>query len=398
MTDIIMPLNKQSDFWNNHSIPALKIETYHFFKKKFENDPSIVNISKEKIKEKIKSLVKPEDKTYFLTITNFGIVDFDQSLSPFLSIGYSFGDTENAEISIMINNEAILSSPSNFNLILIESDFSGILKISSTGGERVKTQNSFETSINILHYQIHQRESKSLYIFDFKEINNNPLSLKNGRLPEDETLPVFLNYYNLTNSLNSNYKDNNFVFNLSVPASINFFQTEQYKQVLKNNVIVNTIPNPFNNEEHKVDVKYFHCIGKGQWRDDSFEVNHICPNFHSEINYFVLNKGTAASQINTYIAPDAPRSKSHQHLKHIMLEDGAVSFSKPNLMIENPDVESSHGNTMGGLNREHLIYLQQRGINEDRAKSILARSAIENATETVFFAEIIKTYFREGFL
>lgn len=367
----------------------LKIDSYHFFPKRFSSSDSIVNFDEKTISHELSKQIKPEDKTFFLTLKAGVISGLNEILKKYISVGYH----SNNFISVYFNNDYFFSSPANLNIVFIENDFEGTIEFKSIGGSRALTNNTFENSINLLHYQIHNSRKKSSYIFNFDDINNNPINLKNRKLKDDESLPIFFNYYNLTQLVSSNYQDSNFVFNLSVPSNISFFQSEQKDTVLKNNVIVNTLQNTFTTEETKINVNYFHCISEKQLRDDSFEVNHLSKNFHSEINYFVLNKGTATSQINTYIAPFSSQSKSHQHLKHILLSDSAISFSKPNLMIENPDVESSHGNTMGGFNRDNLIYLQQRGLNEEKAKFILAQSAIDKASETPYFSEIIKNYF-----
>lgn len=367
----------------------LKIDSYHFFPKRFTTIDKELDFNHQSFTQKLNKLILPEEKTFFITLKNGIITGLNETLNKFISVVYHSDNF----ITLSFDNEYFFSSPANFNLVLLEIDFEGTLEIKSLGGTRAKTQNSFENSINFLHYQVHNSQKKSLFVFNFENINNNPINAINGRIREDQKLPVFFNYYNLTELHSSNYQDSNFIFNLSVPANIHFFQSEQENTLLKNNVMVNTLRNPYTNEETKININYFHCINKAQNRDDSFEVNHTCPNFHSEINYLVLNKGTAASQVNTYIAPDAPRSKSHQHLKHILLTDTSISYSKPNLMIENPDVEASHGNTMGGLNRDNLIYLQQRGISEEKAKIILSQSAIERASDTAFFSNLIKEYF-----
>lgn len=374
----------------------LKIETYHFFKKKIDNPTSDFNkIDLKNLYNTLHQLSLPEDKTFFLTIKNNEIIGLNQALQKFLFVDtQNFSDPNTQKIlTLNFNVVEFFKHSSNLNLVIIEMDFQGTIEFKASGGERCANPNPFENSLNILHYQIHQQSKKSLTVFNFENINNNPISYSNNS-KENHPLPVFLNYYNLSSLKTSNYQDINFVFNLSVPSNITFFQSEQSNTLMKNNVMINTLSNPFHKEESKINVNYFHCLSNHQWRDDAFEINHLIPRFHSVINYFVLNKGTAASQVNTFISPNAPDSKSHQHLKHVLLEDSAKSFSKPNLMIENPNVESSHGNSMGGLNPEHLIYLQQRGINSDNAKKILAISAIDNHTETNYFSSIIKAYFK----
>ncbi len=52
-----------------------------------------------------------------------------------------------------------------------------------------------------------------------------------------------------------------------------------------------------------------------------------------------------------------------------MLSDDAVIFARPHLEICIDELEASHGATTGSLNKEQLLYLQARGIEEKKAKT-----------------------------
>ena len=111
----------------------------------------------------------------------------------------------------------------------------------------------------------------------------------------------------------------------------------------------------------------------GQLQDDSIEITHKEKSI-SKINYISLNSGKISTQINSIIPFEANNCETTQLISHLVLEPNAVTKSKPNLVIKNKNVVASHGNNIGGFSQEDLFYLKQRGIKEERAKKILAKS------------------------
>lgn len=130
-----------------------------------------------------------------------------------------------------------------------------------------------------------------------------------------------------------------------------------------------------------------------QTRDDFIEVEHLASQTISNIHYLGLNGGTCVSQINSVINKEATHSETHQHIKHILTNENSQSFSKPNLMIENPLVIASHGNSIGSYSQEELFYLTQRAIDLDRAKKIIQDGLLKTALSTHQFSDILLQYF-----
>ncbi len=64
-------------------------------------------------------------------------------------------------------------------------------------------------------------------------------------------------------------------------------------------------------------------------------------------------------------------SATHQNSQAILLNDGAMMASKPQLEIYIDDVEASHGSTIGELDKDQMFYLQSRGISQQEAKKLL---------------------------
>lgn len=72
-----------------------------------------------------------------------------------------------------------------------------------------------------------------------------------------------------------------------------------------------------------------------------------------------------------YVAPDAQKTDGYQHNPNLLLSDGAMANSVPQLEIFADDVLCSHGSTTGEMSDEWLFYLRSRGLDEEAAQNLL---------------------------
>jgi Fe-S cluster assembly protein SufD len=71
---------------------------------------------------------------------------------------------------------------------------------------------------------------------------------------------------------------------------------------------------------------------------------------------------------------NCPKVNSSQLVNTILLSDGPSVSVKPVLKIYHDDVECTHGNTVGELDKDQMFYLTSRGIPADKARAMLTRS------------------------
>lgn len=71
---------------------------------------------------------------------------------------------------------------------------------------------------------------------------------------------------------------------------------------------------------------------------------------------------------------DCSKVYSNQLVNTILLNEGGRVSVKPVLKIYHDDVECTHGNTVGELDKEQMFYLTSRGIPQDTAREMLTRS------------------------
>lgn len=93
----------------------------------------------------------------------------------------------------------------------------------------------------------------------------------------------------------------------------------------------------------------------------------------SNIDFIGLNEGKLVSQINSIVPKNTHNCELHQHIKHILLNEKALSYSKPSLMISTPCV-ASHGNSIGSIPDDWMFFLNARGINSEKANEIIKNS------------------------
>ena len=83
------------------------------------------------------------------------------------------------------------------------------------------------------------------------------------------------------------------------------------------------------------------------------------------------------------IADGADGTDASQTGNNLLLSDDASVQTRPQLEIHADDVKAAHGATVGKIDEDALFYLQQRGLSEERARSVLtyafANAVLEGA-------------------
>ncbi len=103
-----------------------------------------------------------------------------------------------------------------------------------------------------------------------------------------------------------------------------------------------------------------------------FTVRHLVGGSHSSQVFRGIVGGSARAEFDglVYVAKDAQKTEAYQENHSILLSEGAVAESRPQLEIYADDVKCSHGATTGYLNPDELFYLRSRGIPEAEARKM----------------------------
>ena len=110
--------------------------------------------------------------------------------------------------------------------------------------------------------------------------------------------------------------------------------------------------------------------------DNHTWLDHAVPHCPSWEMYKGLLAGDARAVFNGRIVvrEGAQKTDAKQSNKNLLLGDGALVYTRPQLEIYANDVKCTHGATIGRLDEESLFYLRTRGIGKDEAKRVLVRA------------------------
>ncbi len=70
------------------------------------------------------------------------------------------------------------------------------------------------------------------------------------------------------------------------------------------------------------------------------------------------------------VAQDAQKTEAYQENHNLLVSDGALVDTRPQLEIYAVDVKCSHGATVGRLNEEEQFYMRSRGITQSEARKL----------------------------
>ena len=83
------------------------------------------------------------------------------------------------------------------------------------------------------------------------------------------------------------------------------------------------------------------------------------------------------------IAPDAQKTEAHQTNRNLLLSEDAEMRTQPQLEIYADDVKATHGASTGQLDESALFYMQQRGIDKQKARQLLVNVFMIDVLDTI---------------
>ena len=128
----------------------------------------------------------------------------------------------------------------------------------------------------------------------------------------------------------------------------------------------------------------------------NINIKHNVLESTSNLDSYAIAKEDATIQIinNGTIKMGAHKSVVHQSAKGLALSKTSCIDAKPNLFIDDYDVEASHACSIGSVNKEDLFYLMSRGLKESDARKLIVNGyitpIIDSIKEKELKEEIIK--------
>ena len=112
-----------------------------------------------------------------------------------------------------------------------------------------------------------------------------------------------------------------------------------------------------------------HCVGGGT---------------SNQLIKFVLEDNARGRFIGDLkIAQDAQQTEAHQTNRNLVLSEKAEMRTQPQLEIYADDVKATHGASTGQLDESALFYMQQRGIDKEKARQLLVNAFMKDVLTTI---------------
>jgi len=127
---------------------------------------------------------------------------------------------------------------------------------------------------------------------------------------------------------------------------------------------------------------------------DTFSrVIHNSPNTYSKVTSRIILKERAESLFKGIIKilKNAKNANAYLEEHSIMMDKECKSNSIPSLEIETYDVKATHSSSTQQLDQDHKFYLMSRGLNEEKAKIVLAIAFFEPLLKSLFSNSFRKT-------
>ncbi len=154
---------------------------------------------------------------------------------------------------------------------------------------------------------------------------------------------------------------------------------------LGGNIIRNNLNIVFDADHCESHLYGLYCLNGHTHIDNHTIVDNVQPHCLSNTLYKGIVDDVATGIFNgkIFVRKDAQKTNAYQSNKNILLSEGASVNTKPQLEIFADDVKCSHGCTVGSLDDEALFYLRSRGIDKDKARSLLLHAFAKDILENI---------------
>ena len=124
--------------------------------------------------------------------------------------------------------------------------------------------------------------------------------------------------------------------------------------------------------------------------DNHTSLEHAAAHCPSWEMYKGVLAGGARAVFNGRIVvrPGAQKTDAKQSNKNLLLSDGALVHTRPQLEIYANDVKCTHGATIGRLDETSLFYLRTRGIGRDDARDMLIHAFAGDVLDKIPVADL----------
>ncbi|MEE2961394.1 MAG: SufD family Fe-S cluster assembly protein [Myxococcota bacterium] len=117
---------------------------------------------------------------------------------------------------------------------------------------------------------------------------------------------------------------------------------------------------------------------RNEHSDFMSEIRHMATNTtsHEYVKGVLGGKSSSAFYGYVFVDAEAQKTDAVQTNRNLLLSQGAVANSRPQLEIYADDVKCAHGSTVGQLDESQVFYLRSRGFTEAKARAELTKAFV----------------------
>lgn len=229
-----------------------------------------------------------------------------------------------------------------------------------------------------------------IYVEGTKINSNFPLEINDGEIIL-ENLDVFITYKDTSLSYNFTIKSNVKIFEYyNNSSSSNTYDLKENSNLTLNRFSFDCSITSNINLKYKANLLYkYSCINK---KDNNYVINvyHEDKDTTSKVLNYGINvlDNKLDFLINSHIKKQSINSNAIQDSKIIEINKGNSSI-KPNLIIDNNEISSSHSAYIGDFKKDDIFYMQTRGISYDMSRYLLSKSFLISNIDNTELQEII---------
>jgi len=127
-----------------------------------------------------------------------------------------------------------------------------------------------------------------------------------------------------------------------------------------------------------------HLHGDDNVKAETHVTHSVGGGSSTQLIKFVLDDNARGRFIGDLkIAQDAQQTEAHQTNRNLLLSETAEMRTQPQLEIYADDVKATHGASTGQLDESALFYMQQRGIDKQKARQLLVNAFMKDVIEAI---------------
>lgn len=136
-------------------------------------------------------------------------------------------------------------------------------------------------------------------------------------------------------------------------------------------------------EGSELTLRGVNLLGQETHTDVTLVLGHNVPHTNSTETFrnVVFDRAKGVFQGMIRVAPDAQKTDAKMACNTLLLTDDGEFAVKPELEIFADDVICGHGATVADIDKNHLYYLESRGIPERKARAMLVNAFVAEIVE-----------------